>query len=53
MERQRGRQTEGQTDRWVDRRVDAPNWMSTMTRKASGTWSSDREEVMSAAAECF
>lgn len=30
-----------------------PNWISTITRNASGTWSSDREEVMSAAAECF
>lgn len=30
-----------------------PNWMSNMTRKASGTWSSDRDSVMSAAAEYF
>lgn len=29
------------------------NWISSMTRKASGTWSSDREDVMSVAAECF
>lgn len=29
------------------------NWMSSMTRKASGTWSSDSEDVMSVAAECF
>ena len=29
------------------------NWMSSITRKASGTWSSDREEAMSAAALCF
>lgn len=27
--------------------------MRTMTRNGPGTWSSDREEVMSAAAECF
>lgn len=30
-----------------------PNCMSSMTRKASGTWSSDRDSVMSAAAEYF
>ena len=30
-----------------------PNWMSTITKNASGTWSSDNEEVISAAAECF
>lgn len=30
-----------------------PNWISTITKKASGTWSSDNEEVISAAAECF
>lgn len=29
------------------------NWMSSITRKASGTWSSDRVEAMSAAALCF
>lgn len=29
------------------------NWMSSMARKASGTWSSEREEAMSAAALCF
>lgn len=29
------------------------NWMSNITRKASGTWSSDREEAISAAALCF
>lgn len=29
------------------------NWMSSITRKASGTWSSDREDAMSAAALCF
>ena len=29
------------------------NWISSMTRKASGTWSSDKEDVMSVAAECF
>lgn len=29
------------------------NWMSSMARKASGTWSSDRVEAMSAAALCF
>lgn len=29
------------------------NWISSITRKASGTWSSDREDVMSVAAECF
>lgn len=39
--------------RWTEIQEDAPNWMSTMTKKASGTWSSEREEVMSAAAECF
>lgn len=30
-----------------------PNCMSSMTRKASGTWSSDRDSEMSAAAEYF
>lgn len=30
-----------------------PNWINTITRNASGTWSSDKDEVMSAAAECF
>lgn len=29
------------------------NWMSSMARKASGTWSSERVEAMSAAALCF
>lgn len=29
------------------------NWMSSITRKASGTWSSDSVEAMSAAALCF
>lgn len=29
------------------------NWMRSMTRKASGTWSSDNDSVMSAAAVCF
>lgn len=29
------------------------NWISSMARKASGTWSSDRVEAMSAAALCF
>lgn len=29
------------------------NWMSSITRKASGTWSSDSVEAMSAAAVCF
>ena len=29
------------------------NWISSITRKASGTWSSDKEDVMSVAAECF
>lgn len=29
------------------------NWMSSITRKASGTWSSDRVEAISAAALCF
>lgn len=30
-----------------------PNWIRTITKKGPGTWSSDSEEVMSAAAECF
>lgn len=30
-----------------------PNWMRTITKNGPGTWSSDSEEVMSAAAECF
>lgn len=30
-----------------------PNWIRTITKNGPGTWSSDREEVMSAAAECF
>lgn len=29
------------------------NWMRSMTRNASGTWSSESEVAMSAAAECF
>ena len=29
------------------------NWMSSMARKASGTWSSESVEAMSAAALCF
>lgn len=30
-----------------------PNWTSSMNRKACGTWSSDSEDAMSVAAECF
>lgn len=42
-----------QTGEQIDRQVHVPNWIRTITKKASGTWSSEREEVMSAAAECF